>query len=204
MHNKNHRLVIPVQKCKRKEQQSHSPANYLSFSACLAHLAQQASNNISVLHLMLKLLGSYIIVGCHYIRMIIPVSLANHVTFSAPVPRGRGSSWYPPTTAQAVRIGRTKESASAASPVGCDGNLHSTRSLDRCGVCGGDGSTCYRVSGSFRKCVLGYALITLIPVGAFDILITEKRNTENILVIEGFSNSSQFQTTYLPYNKLLI
>ncbi|XP_053549090.1 ADAMTS-like protein 2 [Bombina bombina] len=68
-------------------------------------------------------------------------------------------------------------------PVGCDGNLHSTRSLDRCGVCGGDGSTCYRVSGSFRKCVLGYALITLIPVGAFDILITEKRNTENILAL---------------------
>ncbi|MEE6495805.1 hypothetical protein FKM82_002151 [Ascaphus truei] len=68
-------------------------------------------------------------------------------------------------------------------PVGCDGKLHSARSLDRCGVCGGDGSTCYRVSGSFRKCVLGYALITTIPVGAFDILITEKRNTENILAL---------------------
>ncbi|KAM4641534.1 ADAMTS-like protein 2 isoform 2-T2 [Discoglossus pictus] len=68
-------------------------------------------------------------------------------------------------------------------PVGCDGKLHSARSLDRCGVCGGDGSTCYRVSGSFRKCVLGYALITMIPVGAFEILITEKRNTENILAL---------------------
>ncbi|KAM5148837.1 ADAMTS-like protein 2 [Mantella aurantiaca] len=68
-------------------------------------------------------------------------------------------------------------------PVGCDGKLNSARSLDRCGVCGGDGSTCYRVSGSFRKCVLGYALITTIPAGAFDILITEKRNTENILAL---------------------
>ncbi|KAM4721982.1 ADAMTS-like protein 2 [Rhinophrynus dorsalis] len=67
--------------------------------------------------------------------------------------------------------------------VGCDGKLHSARSLDRCGVCGGDGSTCYRVSGSFRKCVLGYALITTIPAGAFEILITEKRNTENILAL---------------------
>ncbi|XP_066453519.1 ADAMTS-like protein 2 [Eleutherodactylus coqui] len=68
-------------------------------------------------------------------------------------------------------------------PVGCDGKLYSSRSLDRCGVCGGDGSTCYRVSGSFRKCVLGYALITTIPAAAFDILITEKRNTENILAL---------------------
>uniref|UniRef100_A0A8C5R4T4 PLAC domain-containing protein n=1 Tax=Leptobrachium leishanense TaxID=445787 RepID=A0A8C5R4T4_9ANUR len=41
--------------------------------------------------------------------------------------------------------------------VGCDGKLHSGRSLDRCGVCGGDGSGCYRVSGSFRKCVLALA-----------------------------------------------
>ncbi|XP_053324691.1 ADAMTS-like protein 2 [Spea bombifrons] len=68
-------------------------------------------------------------------------------------------------------------------PVGCDGKLHSSRSLDRCGVCGGDGSSCYRVSGNFRKCVLGYALITTIPAGALDILITEKRNTENILAL---------------------
>ncbi|KAM8929924.1 ADAMTS-like protein 2 isoform 2-T2 [Pelodytes ibericus] len=68
-------------------------------------------------------------------------------------------------------------------PVGCDGKLNSARSSDRCGVCGGDGSACYRVSGSFRKCVLGYALITTIPLGAIDILITEKRNTENILAL---------------------
>ncbi|XP_018114016.1 ADAMTS-like protein 2 isoform X2 [Xenopus laevis] len=67
--------------------------------------------------------------------------------------------------------------------VGCDGKLYSAQSLDRCGVCGGDGSTCYRVSGNFRKCVLGYALITTIPAGAFDVLITEKRNTENILAL---------------------
>ncbi|XP_056385973.1 ADAMTS-like protein 2 isoform X2 [Hyla sarda] len=68
-------------------------------------------------------------------------------------------------------------------PVGCDGKLYSSRSLDRCGVCGGDGSACYRVSGNFRKSFLGYALITTIPAGSFDILITEKRNTENILAL---------------------
>ncbi|KFR14694.1 ADAMTS-like 2, partial [Opisthocomus hoazin] len=69
-------------------------------------------------------------------------------------------------------------------PVGCDGSLYSPRTMDRCRVCGGDGSTCHRVSGSFRKAVsqIGYVFITNIPAGAMDILIIERRKTENILV----------------------
>ncbi|XP_013909808.1 PREDICTED: ADAMTS-like protein 2 [Thamnophis sirtalis] len=57
--------------------------------------------------------------------------------------------------------------------------------MDRCRVCGGDGSTCYRVSGSFRKGIsqLGYIFITNIPAGATDILIIERRKTENILAL---------------------
>uniref|UniRef100_A0A452I5L1 PLAC domain-containing protein n=1 Tax=Gopherus agassizii TaxID=38772 RepID=A0A452I5L1_9SAUR len=70
-------------------------------------------------------------------------------------------------------------------PVGCDGSLYSSRTMDRCRVCGGDGSTCYRVSGSFRKGIsqLGYVFITNIPAGAMDILIIERRKTENILAL---------------------
>ncbi|KFP79965.1 ADAMTS-like 2, partial [Acanthisitta chloris] len=69
-------------------------------------------------------------------------------------------------------------------PVGCDGSLYSPRTMDRCRVCGGDGSTCHRVSGSFRRAVsqIGYVFITNIPAGAMDILIIERRKTENILV----------------------
>ncbi|NWI24718.1 ATL2 protein, partial [Sula dactylatra] len=69
-------------------------------------------------------------------------------------------------------------------PVGCDGRLYSPRTMDRCRVCGGDGSTCHRVSGSFRKAIsqIGYVFITNIPAGATDILIIERRKTENILV----------------------
>ncbi|KFQ76645.1 ADAMTS-like 2, partial [Phaethon lepturus] len=69
-------------------------------------------------------------------------------------------------------------------PVGCDGSLYSPRTMDRCRVCGGDGSTCHRVSGSFRKAIsqIGYVFITNIPAGATDILIIERRKTENILV----------------------
>ncbi|XP_027724171.1 ADAMTS-like protein 2 [Vombatus ursinus] len=70
-------------------------------------------------------------------------------------------------------------------PVGCDGGLHSFQTMDRCRVCGGDGSTCYRVSGSFRNGIsqLGYVFVTSIPVGATDILIIERRKTENILAL---------------------
>ncbi|XP_054836309.1 ADAMTS-like protein 2 [Eublepharis macularius] len=70
-------------------------------------------------------------------------------------------------------------------PIGCDGSLYSSQTMDRCRVCGGDGSTCYRVSGSFRKGIsqLGYVFITNIPAGATDILIIERRKTENILAL---------------------
>ncbi|NXG30676.1 ATL2 protein, partial [Dromaius novaehollandiae] len=70
-------------------------------------------------------------------------------------------------------------------PVGCDGSLYSPRTMDRCRVCGGDGSTCHRVSGSFRKGIsqIGYVFITNIPAGATDILIIERRKTENILAL---------------------
>ncbi|NWU53169.1 ATL2 protein, partial [Dromas ardeola] len=70
-------------------------------------------------------------------------------------------------------------------PVGCDGSLYSSQTMDRCRVCGGDGSTCHRVSGSFRKAIsqIGYVFITNIPAGATDILIIERRKTENILAL---------------------
>ncbi|NWU90340.1 ATL2 protein, partial [Upupa epops] len=70
-------------------------------------------------------------------------------------------------------------------PVGCDGSLYSPQTMDRCRVCGGDGSTCQRVSGSFRKAIsqIGYVFITNIPAGATDILIIERRKTENILAL---------------------
>lgn len=35
--------------------------------------------------------------------------------------------------------------------IGCDGVLFSTHTLDRCGVCQGDGSSCTHVTGNYRK-----------------------------------------------------
>ncbi|NWI74929.1 ATL2 protein, partial [Dryoscopus gambensis] len=80
-------------------------------------------------------------------------------------------------------------------PVGCDGSLYSPWTMDRCRVCGGDGSTCHRVSGSFRKAIsqIGYVFITNIPAGATDILIIERRRTENILECSHLSVFSLFE-----------
>ncbi|XP_077954885.1 ADAMTS-like protein 2 isoform X5 [Gasterosteus aculeatus] len=70
-------------------------------------------------------------------------------------------------------------------PVGCDGQLYGSKAVDRCGVCGGNGTSCQRVSGSYRKALtqLGYVFITNIPAGASDIQIIERHKTENILAL---------------------
>ncbi|KAJ0012078.1 hypothetical protein NQD34_013053, partial [Periophthalmus magnuspinnatus] len=70
-------------------------------------------------------------------------------------------------------------------PIGCDGELYSTKTVDRCGVCGGNGTSCQRISGSYRKALtqLGYAFVTNIPHGATDIQIIERHKTENILAL---------------------
>ncbi|XP_019969253.1 ADAMTS-like protein 2 isoform X3 [Paralichthys olivaceus] len=70
-------------------------------------------------------------------------------------------------------------------PVGCDGELYSSKTVDRCGVCGGNGASCQRISGSYRTALtqLGYVFITNIPAGATDIQIIERHKTENILAL---------------------
>ncbi|XP_047444458.1 ADAMTS-like protein 2 isoform X2 [Mugil cephalus] len=70
-------------------------------------------------------------------------------------------------------------------PVGCDGELYSSKTVDRCGICGGNGTSCQHISGSYRKALtqLGYVFITNIPAGASDIQIIERHKTENILAL---------------------
>ena len=59
--------------------------------------------------------------------------------------------------------------------VGCDGVIGSDRRLDRCGVCGGNNSTCHVISGIFTRTRLppGYNRVTSVPRGACNINITE-------------------------------
>ncbi|XP_056158098.1 A disintegrin and metalloproteinase with thrombospondin motifs 1 [Lampris incognitus] len=49
---------------------------------------------------------------------------------------------------------------------GCDRVIGSSRRFDKCGVCGGDGSTCKKVSGSLDRARPGYQDVVTIPAGA--------------------------------------
>uniref|UniRef100_A0A8D2NJH6 Peptidase M12B domain-containing protein n=1 Tax=Zonotrichia albicollis TaxID=44394 RepID=A0A8D2NJH6_ZONAL len=52
---------------------------------------------------------------------------------------------------------------------GCDHVIGSSKKLDKCGVCGGNGSTCRKISGSY-----GYNDIVTIPAGATNIDIKQR------------------------------
>ncbi|XP_064420207.1 ADAMTS-like protein 2 [Latimeria chalumnae] len=88
--------------------------------------------------------------------------------------------------------------AGRCEPIGCDGVLFSTHTLDKCGVCQGDGSSCIRVSGNYRKgsSHLGYSLITHIPAGARDIQIIERKKSADVLAIADEAGNFFFNGNY--------
>ncbi|XP_023672036.2 A disintegrin and metalloproteinase with thrombospondin motifs 8-like [Paramormyrops kingsleyae] len=57
---------------------------------------------------------------------------------------------------------------------GCDLVIGSSEKLDKCGVCGGDGSSCRKVTGSMNRAVYGYNDIVTIPAGATNIDIKQR------------------------------
>ncbi|CAJ0949313.1 unnamed protein product [Ranitomeya imitator] len=83
-------------------------------------------------------------------------------------------------------------------PIGCDGVLFSTHTLDKCGVCQGDGSSCVHVTGNYRKGAshLGYALVTYIPVGARDIQIVERKKSADVLAVADESGYYYFNGNF--------
>ncbi|NWY95072.1 PPN protein, partial [Loxia curvirostra] len=70
--------------------------------------------------------------------------------------------------------------------VGCDNMLESAKKEDKCLQCGGDGSTCYGVKGTFDVASLpkGYNQIFIIPVGATSIQIKEVKPSRNFLAVK--------------------
>uniref|UniRef100_A0A3Q2R082 ADAMTS like 2 n=1 Tax=Fundulus heteroclitus TaxID=8078 RepID=A0A3Q2R082_FUNHE len=74
-------------------------------------------------------------------------------------------------------------------PIGCDGVLFSSNTLDKCGVCRGDGSSCSRVTGNFRRGASTlYSFITQIPEGSWDIQIIERKKSADVLVTDQAGN----------------
>ncbi|NXK52597.1 PPN protein, partial [Chauna torquata] len=70
--------------------------------------------------------------------------------------------------------------------VGCDNILESAKKEDKCLQCGGDGSTCYGVKGTFDMPSLpkGYNQIFIIPVGATSIRIKEVMPSRNFMAVK--------------------
>ncbi|NXO41200.1 PPN protein, partial [Locustella ochotensis] len=101
--------------------------------------------------------------------------------------------------------------------VGCDNMLESAKKEDKCLQCGGDGSTCYGVKGTFDVANLpkGYNQIFIIPVGATSIQIKEVKPSRNFLAVKNvrgeyylnghwtidFSRALQVASTVLHYDR---
>nr|XP_060643528.1 A disintegrin and metalloproteinase with thrombospondin motifs 8 [Anolis sagrei ordinatus] len=56
---------------------------------------------------------------------------------------------------------------------GCDHIIGSLKKLDKCGVCGGNGSSCRKITGSLNRSKFGYNDIVTIPAGATNIDIKQ-------------------------------
>eukprot|EP00057_Strongylocentrotus_purpuratus_P023085 XP_011677559.1 PREDICTED: ADAMTS-like protein 2 isoform X1 [Strongylocentrotus purpuratus] len=69
--------------------------------------------------------------------------------------------------------------------VGCDGYLNSTKYPDRCGVCGGDGSSCSLVFSEIisENLQVGYIDLIEVPIGATNIKISEIRSVRTYLAL---------------------
>lgn len=72
---------------------------------------------------------------------------------------------------------------------GCDHIIDSKKKFDKCGICGGNGSTCKKVSGSIASAKPGYHDIVTIPSGATNIDVKHRnqrgsRNNGSFLAIK--------------------
>lgn len=70
--------------------------------------------------------------------------------------------------------------------VGCDGQIASDQQEDRCGICGGDNSSCKIIKGNFTRSTKksGYLKILEIPKGARHLLIQEFKGTPHVLAVK--------------------
>ncbi|XP_075398510.1 A disintegrin and metalloproteinase with thrombospondin motifs 1 [Tenrec ecaudatus] len=72
---------------------------------------------------------------------------------------------------------------------GCDRIIDSKKKFDKCGICGGNGSTCKKVTGSVTRAKPGYHDIVTIPAGATNIEVKQRsqrgsRNDGSFLAIK--------------------
>ncbi|KAI3374072.1 hypothetical protein L3Q82_022644, partial [Scortum barcoo] len=92
--------------------------------------------------------------------------------------------------------------------VGCDGQIASDQQEDRCGVCGGDNSSCKIIKGNFTRSTKkqGYLKILEIPKGARHLLIQEFKGTPHILAVKNQETGHLFlnDEDKLPESRVVI
>ncbi|KAF6740009.1 A disintegrin and metalloproteinase with thrombospondin motifs 2 [Oryzias melastigma] len=92
--------------------------------------------------------------------------------------------------------------------VGCDGQIASDQEEDRCGVCGGDNSSCKVIKGNFTRSTRkqGYLKILEIPKGARHLLIQEFRGTPHVLSLKNLETGHFFlnNEAELPESRVVI
>uniref|UniRef100_A0A8D0HKS9 A disintegrin and metalloproteinase with thrombospondin motifs 1 n=1 Tax=Sphenodon punctatus TaxID=8508 RepID=A0A8D0HKS9_SPHPU len=59
---------------------------------------------------------------------------------------------------------------------GCDRMIGSNKKFDKCGICGGNGSTCKKVSGTLVGAKPGYQDVVIIPAGATNIEVKQRNH----------------------------
>nr|XP_056702477.1 A disintegrin and metalloproteinase with thrombospondin motifs 20 [Euleptes europaea] len=62
---------------------------------------------------------------------------------------------------------------------GCDHVLNSKVRRDKCGICGGDNSSCRTLSGTFNSAHYGYNIVVKIPIGATNVEIYQHSYSGN-------------------------
>uniref|UniRef100_A0A4W5MPP0 ADAM metallopeptidase with thrombospondin type 1 motif 2 n=1 Tax=Hucho hucho TaxID=62062 RepID=A0A4W5MPP0_9TELE len=78
--------------------------------------------------------------------------------------------------------------------VGCDGVVGSSQQEDKCGVCGGDNSSCKIINGNFTRSAKkqGFLKVLEIPRGARHLLIQEIKPTAHILAVKNQASGQFF------------
>ncbi|KAJ7996439.1 hypothetical protein DPEC_G00237090 [Dallia pectoralis] len=78
--------------------------------------------------------------------------------------------------------------------VGCDNQIASDKEEDKCGICGGDNSSCKIIKGNFTRSTKkeGFLKILEIPKGARHLLIQELKGTPHILAMKNQATDNLF------------
>nr|XP_033773405.1 A disintegrin and metalloproteinase with thrombospondin motifs 8 [Geotrypetes seraphini] len=95
---------------------------------------------------------------------------------------------------------------------GCDHVIGSSKKLDKCGECGGNSSSCRKISGSLNKSKYGYNDIVTIPAGATNIDIKQRshrgiKHDGNYLALKAMSGiyllNGDFAVSFMEQDILL-